>query len=198
MTNAMNSVTISTRDGRVVIFNPEARLALSFSWRAAVEIAHAIMYKVRGLEEPDSRKVAAARVRRDDDLIVLEQAFTGRLFAVWPLKVAYRIAEIVMGKARELETKERAEAIAYDQAILFRRGLAFGVTSDPVLQDEAGKLAAWDTSLRRYLPGGIRGREQFGAPRLVRDCVSFTSQELSILRTPVLARVRAELEKSHG
>lgn len=183
----MNRITIGTRDNRVIVFNPDARLALGFSWRAAVEIAHAIMWKARGVEAPDSHEVAAVRVRRDDESIIVDQPMTGRVFGVWPLAAAHAIGEAMLAKARELETKERADQIAYDQAILFRSGKPFGLTSDPALQDEAGKLAAWDSSLRRYLPGGIRGipgvhsQEQFGAPKLVRGRAPFTPQELTFL-----------------
>lgn len=183
----MNRITIGTRDNRVIVFNPDARLALGFSWRAAVEIAHAIMWKARGVETPDSHEVAAVRVRRDDESIIVDQPMTGRVFGVWPLAAAHEIGEAMLAKARELETKERADQVAYDQAILLRSGKPFGLTSDPVLQDEAGKLAAWDSSLRRYLPGGIRGlrgihgQEQFGAPKLVRGRAPFTLQELTFL-----------------
>ena len=187
----MNRITIGTRDNRVIVFNPDARLALGFSWRAAVEIAHAIMWKARGIEAPDSHEVAAVRVRREGDAgeacIIIDQPMTGRVFGVWPLAAAHAIGEGMLAKARELETQERADQVAYDQAILLRSGHAFGLTSDPVLQDEAGKLAAWDSSLRRYLPGGIRGlrgiagQEQFGAPKLVRGRAPFTTQELTFL-----------------
>lgn len=175
------STTVGVRDGRVIVFNREARLVLAFSWRAAVEIAHALMWKARGIEPPDSHEVAAVRVRRDGDSIVLDQAMTGKVFAVWPLPYAHTIGELMIAKARDLETRERAEQIAYDQAILFRRGMGFGITSDPHLQDEAGKLAAWDSGLRRYLPHGIQGKEQFGAPRLIRGRTEFTPEELGFL-----------------
>jgi hypothetical protein len=170
--------TISVRDGHVVVYNHAARLVFAFSWRAAIEIAHSMMWKARGIEAPDSQKVAAVQVRRVNDDIVLEH-LNGKVFAVWPLSHAHTIGEIMIAKARGLETKEKADQIAFDQAILFRSGKRFGLTSDPDIQHVAGNLAAWDSSLRRYLPGGIRGQEQFGAPTLVRGrAVAFSAREL--------------------
>jgi hypothetical protein len=176
------TTTIGIRDKRVVLFNREARLALAFSWRAAIEVAHAMMWKARGIEAPDSHEVAAVRVRRDEESIVLE-ALTGTLFAIWPLSYAYSIGEILLAKAHDLETHEKAQQIAFDQAILFRRGMKFGVTSDPHLQRKAGQLAAWSSRLRRYLPGGLPSQEQFGVPAVVRGPTQFTKKEIRILRT---------------
>lgn len=178
----MNSATIGIRDDRVVLDSHSARLVLAFSWRAAIEIAHHIMWKARGIEAPDSQEVAAVRVRRVEDSIVLEY-LTGKIFAVWPLGVAHTIGEVLISKARKLEAREKADQIAFDQALLLRSGKPFGVTSDPDIQHEAGKLAAWDSRLRRALPGGIRGQEQFGAPSLMRGRPStFSMQELDIAR----------------
>ena len=185
----MPTTTIGIRDDRVVLFNREARLALAFSWRAAIEVAHSILWKVRGIEAPDSHEVAAIRVRRDEDSIVLEQATLGQIFAIWPLRYAHAIGEILIAKARDLETREQAEQVVFDQAILFRRGLKFGVTSDPNLQHVAGQLAAWDSRLRRYLPGGLPSQEQFGVPAIVHGRSAITAHDLRLLQ---------EIRSRHG
>ena len=45
-----------------------------------------------------------------------------------------------------------------DQALAMRSGFPIGFTSNPDMQREAGKEAAWNSDLRRYLPNReVRG-----------------------------------------
>ena len=67
-------------------------------------------------------------------------------------------------QARRLEELEAFEGVVFDQAILQRTGMPFGLTSNPKLQAEAGKEAAWNSELRRYIPGGRLRQRQVGTP----------------------------------
>jgi len=186
----MQGMTIGIREGRVVLYNREAKLAVAFSWRAALDVARAMMWKARGLLVADPDRVATVRVRRIEHSaervaseserhapcampfargeILLEEAGTGRLLLIAPLSAAHAVGEALIAKARELETVEKAASVIYDQAILQRLGMRFGVTSDPVLQAEAMKEAHWNSGLRRYLPGGVRSQEVVGVPTLIK------------------------------
>lgn len=69
-------------------------------------------------------------------------------------------------KAEELRNPMR---VAYDQAIMLRSGAPFGFTKNRRILKESENLAQWDTSLRRYMPGGIKSQEQLGTVRVVRS-----------------------------
>jgi hypothetical protein len=165
----MDSLTVGIRDGRVVLFNPGARLALAFSWRAAVDVGHAMAYKARGVIAADPEKVASVRVRREAGQVMLEDAVRGSLLVVLPLPAAIEIGYALIGQARRLETVEKHEAIVFDQALLARRGMPFGVTSNPRLQELAMQEAHWNSRLRRALPGGVRSEEAVGTPTIRRQ-----------------------------
>lgn len=165
----MDSMVMGIRSGRVVLYNPQSRVALAFSWRAAVDVAHAMMYKARGLHlRPDMEKVAAVRVRRDDGNIIVEDAARGAIVLSAPLSAAMAIGEALISKARELETVEQADSIIFDQAILQRMGAGFGLAHRPDMQREAMKEAHWNSQLRRYLPGGVRSQEIVPAPQVIK------------------------------
>jgi hypothetical protein len=77
------------------------------------------------------------------------------------------LGRALQAKARDAEEIAKASDIAFDQAILIRAGVPFGFSSDQKIQDEAAKEAAWNTDLRRYMPGGIKSEEQFGRPAVI-------------------------------
>ena len=169
----MHSITVGIREGRVVLYVREAKLAVAFSWRAALDVARATMWKARGLLAADPDRVATVRIRRttsevsgQPDEILVEEIVSGRLLFVAPLAAAHAVGEALIATARELETAEKAASVVYDQAILQRLGMRFGVTSDPAMQAEAMKEAHWNTGLRRYLPRGVRSQEIVGVPTL--------------------------------
>lgn len=88
--------------------------------------------------------------------------------ASFPWNVALDVAAALREKAKAAEELAKAEGIIFDQALLIRRGLRFGLTTHPILQRLAGQAAAWDRTLRRALPGGVKSQEQFGAPTIIR------------------------------
>lgn len=81
-----------------------------------------------------------------------------------PWRKAESLGSALIAAARQAEEVERAEAVAYDAAILARAGAPFGLTNHPQIQAEAAKLAAWDSRLRRAMPGGVRSKEIMGTP----------------------------------
>lgn len=106
-----------------------------------------------------------ATVRREGSRVLL---FAGdQLVLELPWQAADELARAISGKSRRAEEHAKAEAIARDQAILMRAGARVGLSSDPKIQDEAGKLAAWDSDLRRYMPGGVRTQEVLGEPAVI-------------------------------
>lgn len=90
----------------------------------------------------------------------------GRLVADMPWQAADQSAAALRSVARLAEEWDQAESIISDQAVLIRSGAPFGLTSNRRLLSEAVKTAANDRDLRRYLPGGIKSREVFGAPSI--------------------------------
>jgi hypothetical protein len=163
----MGGATVGIRDGRVVLFNPGPRLAVAFSWRAAVDVAHAMMWKARGLLAPDPEKVAAVRVRREaNDILIEEVGRAHRLVFIAPLAAAHTVGEALIAQARLLEEQEKAEQVVFDQAILNRIGKRLGLLTDRRLAERAMHEAHWNSRLRRYLPGGVRSQEVVGKPTL--------------------------------
>lgn len=92
----------------------------------------------------------------------------GKLVADMPWNVALKSANALHSVGKNAEEWDHAERIAQDQAILMRSGAPFGFSSHPKIIDEAIKRAAWDRDLRRYMPGGIKSREVFGRPTIVK------------------------------
>ena len=143
------------------------------SWTQADAFATALGYQARGVLPSDAVSVAGCRVRRDGDREVVEATRQGQLtlFAVMPLPFALEIANLVKGNARLIETEENWEELVFDQAILDRSNLlpALGLVSDPWLLDEAGRTAAWDSRLRRYLPGGVKRQRKVSTPQVTKQ-----------------------------
>lgn len=68
-----------------------------------------------------------------------------------------------------LEELIHAERIVMDSAILMRSGAPFSLSDHPVLKDEARKEAAWNSDLRRHMPGGVKSGEVFGLPKIIME-----------------------------
>jgi hypothetical protein len=159
----LESVTVGVRDGRVWLVNNVIKKAIGFSWRAALACGQSLCYKARGARGPEREEFSSVFVRRDDDRILLAE-ISGQTFMVAPLEGAARLGAAMIYLAHELEEKENAQAVAFDQAILQRSGARFGLTSDPKIQAEAGKEAAWNSDLRRYIPPTKLRQQQVGRP----------------------------------
>ena len=99
----------------------------------------------------------------------------GRAVFDMPWDAALQLAQAIFSQAKRAEELASAERIADDQAVLLRLGVPIGLTSRRDIQQEAQKRAAWDSTLRRYIPlarakgvGGVRSQESFGTPRIIR------------------------------
>lgn len=104
-------------------------------------------------------------VRQEGDRVLLLSG--GILIAEMPWQAADQLARALTAKARQVEELQKAEAIAFDQAILMRAGVPFGLTNHRAILREAAKEAAWNTKLRRYMPGGVKSQEMFGTPAII-------------------------------
>lgn len=105
--------------------------------------------------------VQEARVGRSGQVVLLQ---IGGKTVEMPWEVAVTLGRALLAAGRDAEEQAKAPTIARDAAILLRAGAPVGLSSDPKIRDEAGKLAAWDEQLRRYMPGGIRSEEMLGRP----------------------------------
>jgi len=77
----------------------------------------------------------------------------GTLVMDLPWDGALELAKAIHVVAKRAEEGAKAEQVIADQALAMRSGWPFGgFTGNPAMIREAGKLAAWDSNLRRYLP----------------------------------------------
>lgn len=85
-------------------------------------------------------------------------------------KAAFEFAKVIKAAAKKSEELAKAGQIAYDQAILHRSGLQIGLTNNKMIQDEAKKIAANDSVLRRNIPlsAEVQSREIVGTPKIIK------------------------------
>lgn len=110
-------------------------------------------------------KPSVFRVRAEGSRVVL--CIDGRRVLDVHWSKADDIARYLTRKARQAEEHEKADAIAYDGAILLRAGAPIGLTDHPKIREEVCKIAAWDSRLRRYMRRGIKATRLPGVPRLI-------------------------------
>lgn len=111
-------------------------------------------------------KISQVTVSQDGVEVIL--VVNGQRVLELPWDAAKMIAKAMRIQALRIEEKVKANQIAYDQGILLRKGIPIGLTSNPEIIQEAGKEAAWNSNLRRYLPGGVKSQEAFGAPVIIK------------------------------
>lgn len=114
-------------------------------------------------------RLSTVTVRREGpDVVLLNQH--GKLVLRLPWEAALRLGQAMTTQARRIQetadllTRKR---LVSDQALLNRLGVPIGLITDPALKDEAMHEAAWNSDLRRYLPGGIRTQEAVGTPAII-------------------------------
>lgn len=87
------------------------------------------------------------------------------------LEIGYRegkeLVRAVHIAALKAEEYAQAERLVYEGAILARAGLPFTLSDDPRIKDEVRKEAAWNSDLRRYMPGGVKAKEVVGTPTVI-------------------------------
>lgn len=86
-----------------------------------------------------------------------------------PWNVALDLSRALGKKARKAEEIANHEQLIFDSALLLRTGAPLGFTDNKDIRAEARKEAAHNTTLRKALPGGVKGqgrdgKEQFGTP----------------------------------
>jgi len=84
-----------------------------------------------------------------------------------PTKLAAELGKSLTAKAREAEQLQEAEKTIHDAAILIRAGADFGLAPGPKMLAEAVKEAQSNSTLRRFMPGGIKSKAVFGAPSVI-------------------------------
>ena len=105
------------------------------------------------------------RIRREGTNILL--LVDGRLVTTMPWQAALDISRALQRQAREAEESAGAEQLIFDQAILTRAGTPVGLTRNKALLKEAAKEAAWNSDLRRYMPGGVKSKEIVSSPTII-------------------------------
>jgi hypothetical protein len=107
-------------------------------------------------------------------------------------QLARMLADALYRMSLLAEEHAKAEAIALDTAILYRSGAPFGLSNHPAIVDEAKKEAAWNTELRRCMPGGVKSEEAFGTPDVIRGrCVKSVADMTPLERGALLAALEA-------
>lgn len=105
-------------------------------------------------------------IRQEGERVVVIR--NGKALLDLPWDAAQALANALRVKALSAEEEAKALAIAFDQAILMRAGVPFGLSSRSDIVNEARKEAAWNSDLRRYMPGGIKAKAIFGQPSVIR------------------------------
>ena len=105
------------------------------------------------------------RVRQEGTRVMI--LLDGRLVADLPWEKADALWKAIRAQTKRAEEEAMAQPIIMDQALLLRIGARLGLTNRADLQAAAGKEAAWNRDLRRYLPGGVKSQEAVGTPTLI-------------------------------
>jgi len=118
-----------------------------------------------GAADALARELALQATLIGDDVAATIQI--GRDFVMLEKRVAVEVARgLIVGKLR-LEELAQAERIALDTAILYRAGAPLGLSNDARIKDRAKTEAAWNSDLRRFMPGGVKSEEAFGVPGVI-------------------------------
>lgn len=108
----------------------------------------------------------SATVRQNDERVLL--IVNGQCILDLPWDGALEIGRALIAQGHRAEEIAKAAGVIYDQAILVRAGWPIGLAVDPRIREEAEKSAAWDSDLRRKMPGGVRSTGSVGAPSVKR------------------------------
>jgi hypothetical protein len=92
----------------------------------------------------------------------------GRRVASVPWQHALQLAKAIQATARRAEEIEKHDQVAFDHAIMRRVGAPFGLALNCHVRTLGDQMAAWNSKLRRYLPGGVRSQERLGVPTVTK------------------------------
>ena len=110
--------------------------------------------------------MAHARIRHEG--LTVQVIFSDGKAVALAWDAALALGQAITYHARLVEEVVKRERVVMDQAILLRAGLWLPLVNDPYLRHQAHQEAAWNSDLRRYLPGGIPSQEEVGRPTIIR------------------------------
>ena len=184
------------KEATVVVLVVNGRRAVELGWQAARALCDALRPHARG-EATGETSIKHGRfelafrteppLADELDAKVLCIANGSLLFDA-PVAVALAMWAALCSQQRRLEEEAHAEQIAFDGGLLLRTGAPFGLTDNPKLQHEVAKEAGHNRTLRRALPGGVRGAV-LSAPRIFHDTRT-PAQRLADLFARSNSRVR--------
>lgn len=159
----MTSVTIGSKDTHVLLRNNDTGRVAQFTWNYALSFGALLRTAARGLgNQPES--CGPLRIVPKGDDVLLEE-LGGRMFLLAPKSAVLAMANAITGKARIEEEHFYAEAVALDDALLQRLGIPIGLAATPEVKKIAGKEAAWNAELRKWIPSSSNlALRQVGIP----------------------------------
>ncbi len=104
-------------------------------------------------------------VQQRTDVLML---VNGRLVAEMPYKAALEVSKACYQVAKKAEEIAQVDRLTLDGGILMRAGFPIGLTDNKDIQKEIAKEAVSNRDLRRFMPGGVKSREVFGTPSVIR------------------------------
>ena len=115
-------------------------------------------------------QISTLQIRQEGQRVVVIS--NGKAILDLPWDAALAVAQAIRTKALLAEEQAKAEAIVFDQALLTRLGVPFGLTGNRAIQQEAQKEAAWNSDLRRYIRhnrmGSMGSQAALGTPAIIR------------------------------
>lgn len=132
------------------------------SWHTFDEIARALWRVTRGESTHEHSGPLEFRSQEDSVLMIV-----GKWSCLGTKAQASALASGMHRAARgaELANPEVVNRQIADGALLARVGAPFGLTDDPKIRHEIGKVAATDNTLRRAIPGSL-GAKIPGVPKV--------------------------------
>lgn len=116
--------------------------------------------------EPHLRAVKV-RIRTDGAKVFV--GVNDRMFLEIGAKEAKEFVRELARAALLAEEHEQAERLIHEGAILARAGFPLTLSDHPKILDAVRSEAAWNSDLRRYMPGGVKAKELVGTPTVIRE-----------------------------
>lgn len=117
-----------------------------------------------------SAQFSQVAVRDEGSRVLVIQ--NGKAILDLPWDAALALSKALRIKALQAEETDKADGLIFDQAILTRLGVPFGLTNNGAILKEATREAAWNSDLRRYIrgkrAGGLESQAVVGTPNVIR------------------------------
>lgn len=107
--------------------------------------------------------MSTAQVKKEGDRVLF--IIDGRGYRI-PAPQAHELSDMLKRAALAIDEETNAARIIADGALLTRVGVPIGLSNDFRIKNEIRKEAAWNSALRRALPGGVKSKAVFGVPSL--------------------------------